>query len=37
MKNRLFVSLFAAAWSLASLAPAFPGDLVATRYFSGLW
>ena len=37
MKNRLFVSLFAAAWSLASLAPAFAGDLVVTRYFSGLW
>jgi hypothetical protein len=37
MKNRLFVSLIAAAWSLASLAPAFAGDLVVTRYFSGLW
>ena len=37
MKNRLFISLLAAAWSLASLAPAFAGDLVVTRYFSGLW
>ena len=37
MKNRLLISLFAATWSLASLAPAFAGDLVVTRYFSGLW
>ncbi len=37
MKNRLFISLIAAAWSLASLAPAFAGDLAVTRYFSGLW
>lgn len=37
MKKRFFLSLVAAAWSLASLAPAFAGDLVVTRYFSGLW
>ena len=37
MKTRLFSILFVFLWTLASLAPAFAGDLVVTRYFSGLW
>ena len=37
MKNRLFISLFVSIIGWAVMAPAFAGDLVVTRYFSGLW
>lgn len=37
MKTRLYFLLFVISWALTSLAPAFAGDLVVTRYFSGLW
>ena len=37
MKRLLFVSLFAITWALAALSPALAGDLVVTRYFSGVW
>jgi hypothetical protein len=37
MKTRLYSFLLIFTWTLASLAPAFAGDLVVTRYFSGLW
>ena len=37
MKHRLFLSLFVSIMAWALMAPAFAGDLVVTRYFSGLW
>jgi len=37
MKIRILSALFVFFWALATSIPAFAGDLVVTRYFSGLW
>lgn len=37
MKNRILISLIFSIISLTSTFPAWAGDLVVTRYFSGLW
>jgi hypothetical protein len=37
MKNRLFFSLFSLFLTVTASMPALAGDLVVTRYFSGLW
>jgi hypothetical protein len=37
MKNRLFFSLFSLFLTITASMPALAGDLVVTRYFSGLW
>lgn len=37
MKNRILSFLFIFLWALTVGLPAFAGDLVVTRYFSGLW
>ena len=35
--SRLFFSIFLLAWAVLTTIPAMAGDLVVTRYFSGLW
>ncbi|MEJ2401688.1 MAG: hypothetical protein P8Y52_09890 [Xanthomonadales bacterium] len=37
MKNRLFFALFSLFLTVTASLPALAGDLVVTRYFSGLW
>jgi hypothetical protein len=37
MKNRLLFSIFSLFLTVTASIPAFAGDLVVTRYFSGLW
>lgn len=37
MKTRLFISICIFAWACLTTLPVLAGDLVVTRYFSGLW
>lgn len=37
MKSRFYLSIIVACWASFSMASALAGDLVVTRYFSGLW
>jgi hypothetical protein len=37
MKKRFVITLFTIAWGLVVTVPALAGDLVVTRFFSGLW